>query len=189
MKLVLLSLVTMMSLSANAQWNSGGRGGWGGDRGGWGNDRGGASGWQQVDEVHFRDGKTAVAIANCQRARQADNRCTRMNDYSCSPCSEIAHSDHSSYIVYQMSRGGNGPGRPGPGRPGPRPEPPQQRVFEQTFHFRDNKTAVAYQKCVNYISQLRQCQDQRNYDCTPCTQESHTDHSQFDLYKLTRRGW
>jgi hypothetical protein len=171
MKHLVLALLTCLSFSANAQWNGGG---WGG-----GNGRG--EEWQQVDEVHFRDGKTAIAIANCKAARQVDVRCTRSRDYSCGACSEISHSDHSSYLVYQLVRGG----RPGPG-PGPRP-PSMDRQFEQSFHFTDKQTYVAYQKCVNYRAALRQCQSPRDYECTPCTQESHTDHSQFDLYRLVRR--
>lgn len=126
---------------------------------------GGGVDWVLIDEVHFRDGKTAVAIQRCKQNRVQDNRCNR-NDYSCSPCSEVAHSDHSSYFVYQLQNRRT------------------ERRFIQTFHFRDNKTAVARQKCVAYRSSLRQCQDSRNFECTPCTVEDHTDHSQFDLYSL-----
>ncbi len=130
--------------------------------------------WVQIDEVHFRDGKTAVAIQNCKNARQSDVRCTRSRDHQCGACSEISHSDHSSYLVYQLIGGGGY-------------QPPSRREFVQSFHFRDKKTAVARQKCEQYRSSLPQCSQARAYECTPCTIESHTDHSQFDLYRLNRR--
>ena len=160
-------------------WGGGNDGGWGGGNGGGnGGGWGGGGGrneerqWQQVDEVHFRDGKTANAIRNCKAARERDFRCTN-RDYSCSPCSEIDHSDHSSYIVYQLlGRGGRD-----------LPRTPQRR-FIQTFHFRDNKTAVARQKCESYRAAMPQCGQPRQFECTPCTVESHTDHSQFDLYSI-----
>ncbi len=126
---------------------------------------GGGVDWVLIDEVHFRDGKTAVAIQRCKQNRVQDYRCNR-NDYSCSPCSEVAHSDHSSYFVYQLQNRRT------------------ERRFIQSFHFRDKKTAVARQKCVSYRNSMRQCQDTRNFECTPCTVEDHTDHSQFDLYSI-----
>jgi len=156
-------------VDANAQW--------GGNRG--------RGGWEQVDEVHFTDSKTAVAIRNCKNALAADRRCS-ISDYQCSPCSEIAHSDHSSYVVYQMIGGGHnpGPGRPGrPGRPGGDWGHTPERQFLQTFHFYDEKTAVARQKCDLQRSRMTECSS-RGYECTPCSVESHTDHSQFDLYRF-----
>lgn len=154
--------------------------------------------WQQVDEVHFYSGKTAIAIQNCKNARLSDRRCNDRS-YECSLCSEIAHSDHSSYVVYQLANGGWQPGRPGPGRPD-RPgrpgrpgypgQPPgygaPERHFVQTFHFYDNKTAVAKNKCEVQRSRMAECRS-ANYECTPCTIESHTDHSQFDLYRIIHR--
>lgn len=161
------------------------RGGWGrsDDRGGWGRDdrgggRGGREEWRQVDEVHFYDGKTAVAIQNCKNARAVDNRCVRARDYQCGLCSENSHSDHSSYIVSQLIGGGGGGWNPAP--------PRDRREFVQSFHFTDKKTAEAYNKCVRNRAAQRECSDSRNYECTPCTVESHTDHSQFDLYRLGR---
>ncbi|MFS4458848.1 hypothetical protein [Bdellovibrio sp. HCB2-146] len=140
--------------------------------GGWGRPE-----WRQVDEVHFYDGKTAVAIQNCKNARQVDVRCVRSRDFQCGACSEISHSDHSSYLVYQLIGGGHGGGGWNP--------PQERREFLQSFHFTDKKTAVAYQKCQQYRSSLPQCSERR-YECTPCTVESHTDHSQFDLYRINR---
>ena len=162
-----LSVVVTMAFVADAQAQ------WGG------NDRGrgrGQDSWQQVDEVHFTDGKTAVAIQNCKNALAADRRCNDRN-YRCSTCSEIAHSDHSSYIVYQLIGGGGGGWNPG--RPAP------EREFLQTFHFYDKKTAVAKQKCDLQRSRMVECSS-RDFECTPCTVESHTDHSQFDLYRFRR---
>lgn len=207
-----------------------------------------------VDEVHFYHDKTAMAIRMCKEAREQDRRCS-MQNLTCHPCSEIDHSDHSSYKVYNLGYGG---GRPGDGRrddrvmamcsaieidrygydvyrysgraeswnfrdaeteacrialrecdyrksysnscvlererrvrptpppyrdPGyPRP-PSGRREVVETYHFRDNQTAEAYRKCVAYRSQLREC-TMHDYTCSPCTQESHTDHSEFTLYKL-----
>ena len=114
------------------------RGGWGrgddrgrDDRGGWGRGddrgRGGRTEWREIDEVHFYDGKTAVAIQNCKNARAADVRCNRTNEYQCGLCSENSHSDHSSYIVSQLiGNGGGGSVR---------------REFIRTFDFTDKKTA------------------------------------------------
>lgn len=152
------------------------------------------SSWQQIEEVHFRDGKTAVAIQNCKNARAVDRRCNDRN-YQCSACSEIAHSDHSSYIVYQLISGGYPPPPPpppghGPG-PGPRPPypPPDfvpEREFVQSYHFYDKQTAVAKQKCDWQRNAMPECRSNR-WECTPCTIESHTDHSQFDLYRIIYR--
>lgn len=154
--------------------------------------------WEEVDEVHFTDRKTATAIKNCKIAREADRRCSDSN-YNCSPCSEIRHSDHSSYVVYQLARGGwDRPGRPGrpddgwdrPGRPG-RPDRPgygtPERRFVQTFHFYHEKTAEARKKCETERSRMSECRSSREFECTPCTFESHTDHSQFDLYRIIYR--
>lgn len=150
------------------------------DRGGWGRDdrgrddrgRGGRTEWREIDEVHFYDGKTAVAIQNCKNARAVDARCNRTNEYQCGLCSENDHSDHSSYIVSQLfGNGGGGSVR---------------REHIRTFEFTDRKTAEAYNKCVRNRAAQRECSDARNYECTPCTNESHTDHSQFDLYRLSR---
>lgn len=130
--------------------------------------------WVQVDQVTFRHSKTAVAIANCRAAREVDTRCNgRLKDYSCGTCSVIDHSDQSSYEVFQLINGR-------------RPGPSIERQLERTFNFRDNQTAVARQKCENYRNSLPQCSDVRNYECTPCTRESHTDQSQFELYRLVR---
>lgn len=147
--------------------------------------------WEQVDEVHFTDDKTAVAIQNCKNARFADIRCNDRS-YQCSSCSEISHSDHSSYVVYQLIGGGGyrpepgRPVRPEPGRPG-RPGRPgygtPEREFLQTFHFYDKKTAVARQKCELQRDRMIECSS-RGFECTPCSIESHTDHSQFDLYRI-----
>lgn len=138
--------------------------------------------WQEIDQVSFRDGKTAVAIANCKRAREADSRCNgRMPNFQCGVCSEITHSDESTYRVFQLLTGGY---RPAP-RPRPAPVPTVERQYERTFHFRDKKTAVARQKCENYRVSLPQCSS-ASYECTPCTIESHTDHSQFDIYRLVQ---
>ena len=135
--------------------------------------------WVEVDQVTFRDSKTAVAIANCRAASQADSRCNgRLRDYQCSPCSDVAHSDQSTYIVFQLLQGQHGPR--------PVPQPTIQRELERTFHFKDKKTAVARQKCEAYRAALPQCSDSRFYECSPCTIESHTDHSQFDLFRLVR---
>ncbi|MCM2282104.1 MAG: hypothetical protein NDI61_09690 [Bdellovibrionaceae bacterium] len=144
----------------------------------WGNSRGRSPELVMVDEVHFYDSKTIVAIRNCNRALERDVRCSNSN-YECSACSEIDHSDHSSYMVYQyVGRGG----RDLPRTP--------DRDFIQTFHFTDNKTAIARQKCENYRARLPQCMNTRDYECTPCTIESHTDHSQFDLYRIRQgRRW
>lgn len=141
----------------------------------WGHSRGRApADMVLVDEVHFYDSKTAVAIRNCQAAVATDRRCSDRN-YECSPCSEIAHSDHSSYMVYQyVGRGGY-----------ELPRTPR-RDYVQTFHFHDKKTAIAYQKCESYRARLPQCMNTRMYECSPCTVESHTDHSQFDLYRISR---
>jgi len=145
--------------------------------------------WREVDLVNFRDGKTAVAIANCKRAREADSRCNgRMPNYNCSACSEIAHSDSSTYRVFQLLSGGYQPAptpRPTP-RPWPAPAPTVERQYERTFHFTDRQTAVARQKCESYRASLPQCSS-AGYECTPCTIESHTDHSQFDIYRLVQR--
>lgn len=146
--------------------------------------------WVQIDQVNFRDSKTAVAIANCKRAREADFRCNSTIDYKCGVCSEVSHSDHSAYIVYQLIRGRN-PGHGGGGGPvRPRPTPPApapiERVYEQTFHFYNKKTAEARNQCERQRASMPQCSSP-SYDCTPCTRESHTDHSQFDLYRLIRR--
>ena len=192
-KVVSLSATLAFAGSAYAQvWGriNDGRGG-----GQWGGAQPQAS-WQQVDEVHFTDGETAIAIRNCQNARLADRRCNDQN-YQCSPCSEIKHSDHSSYIVYQLVGGGGGwnpgPGRPGPGRPpgggggwnpGPGHGGAPVRDFIQTYHFYDKKTAVAKQKCDWQRNSMPECRSS-NYECTPCTIESHTDHSQFDLYRIS----
>ena len=58
--------------------------------------------WVQIDLVTYRDQKTAVAIANCKAARTTDVRCSRLQDHQCGACSEVAHSDSSSYVVYQF---------------------------------------------------------------------------------------
>ncbi|WP_413291148.1 hypothetical protein [Bdellovibrio sp. HCB337] len=203
-----LTVCMTLAFAANAQaqvWGEIGDPGQG--HGGGYPNRGGE--WQQVDEVHFTDDKTAVAIQNCKNARAADFRCNATRDYQCSPCSEIKHSDHSSYVVYQLVNNGGyypGPGRPGPGpvrpgpgrpgRPGPGPGYPgnpgygtPEREFVQTFHFYDNKTAVARQKCELERSRMVECRGDRNFECSPCTIESHTDHSQFDLYRIVFRRW
>lgn len=134
--------------------------------------------WVQIDLITYRDSKTAVAIANCKAARTTDIRCSRLQDHQCSACTEIAHSDESTYTVYQFLRGGGGGYQPNP--------PSVRREFIQTLHFTDKKTAIAQQKCNQYRSSLPQCSQIRQYECTPCTIESHTDHSQFDLYRLVR---
>lgn len=194
MKALFVSMILCLSaLTAVAgPFDRGGRddqrGGFGRDdrrdnRGGWGrddrrDDRGGGRGreeWRQVDEVHFYDGKTAVAIQNCKNARAVDARCTRSRDYQCGLCSEVSHSDHSSYVVHQLVGGGWNP------------EPPRnERRFVQTYHFTDKKTAEAYNKCVRARTAMRECSDSRRWECTPCTVESHTDHSSFDLFSLGR---
>lgn len=130
--------------------------------------RGGRSEWELVDEVHFYARKTAEAINNCRAARERDIRCSRTNDIECTTCSEIAHSDHSSYIVYE------------------RRQKVPVREFVQTYHFYDKKTAIAYNKCQVEQQRMFECRDS-NYECSPCTKESHTDHSQFDLYRITYR--
>lgn len=193
MKSLFVSLILCMSaLTAVAgPFDRGGRddqrGGFGrddrrDDRGGWGRDdrrddrgRGGREEWRVVDEVHFYDGKTAIAIQNCKNARNVDNRCVRSRDFRCDPCSEISHSDHSSYLVYQLTSGGWNPA-----------PPRNERRFVQSYHFTDKKTAEAYNKCVRARTAMRECSDSRRWECTPCTVESHTDHSQFDLYSLGR---
>lgn len=182
-----LSVVVTLAFVGSAQAQV-----WGGISDGRGGGSYPQSSWQQVDEVHFTDGKTAVAIQNCKNARGADRRCNDRN-YQCSACSEIAHSDHSSYIVYQLVGGGWNPPPPGPG-PGPRPPgngypPPDfvpEREFIQTYHFYDNKTAVAQQKCEWQRNSMPECRSAR-FECTPCTIESHTDHSQFDLFRIVYR--
>jgi hypothetical protein len=128
----------------------------------------------EVERVQFRDSKTAVAIRNCKAARAVDARCTRLKDYQCGACSEIEHSDSSTYIVYQLINHR------------PYPTPTVQREFVQTFHFNHKETATARKKCEQYRSSLPQCSDPRYFECTPCTVESHTDHSQFELYRLIR---
>lgn len=190
-----LTVVVSLAFVADAQaqvW-----GGIGDGRGGGGYR--GQDQWQQVDEVHFTDGKTAIAIQNCKNARASDFRCNHP-DYQCSACSEIQHSDHSSYVVYQLIRGGYnpgpgrpgdgwGPGRPGPGRPGDGWGPGRgtpERQFLQTFHFYDKKTAIAKQKCELERSRMVECRN-ASFECSPCTAESHTDHSQFDLYRIVYR--
>jgi hypothetical protein len=191
MKSLFVSLILCLSaLTAVAgPFDRGGRDDRRDDRGGFGRDdrrddrgggRGGREEWRQVDEVHFYDGKTAVAIQNCKNARAVDTRCTRSRDYQCGLCSENSHSDHSSYIVSQLIGGGGGGGW------NPAPPPNNRRQFVQSYHFTDSKTAEAYNKCVRNRAAQRECSDSRNYECTPCTVESHTDHSQFDLYRLGR---
>ncbi|MEN0060479.1 MAG: hypothetical protein AAGB31_16685 [Bdellovibrio sp.] len=127
---------------------------------------GNGSEWRVADEVHFYDNKTINAINKCKQARERDIRCTRSTSYECSACSEIAHSDHSSYLVYERRA-------------------PVSR-YVKTYHFYDKKTAVATQKCEAERARMFECRD-RNYECRPCTIESHTDHSQFDLYKIEYR--
>lgn len=184
-----------------------------------------------IDEVHFRHRKTAVAISRCKAARVSDNRCNNRS-LSCHPCSEIRHSDHSSYKIYSLRGGG--------GRQvtkncyaqeidrranvidsylgsatGRMPQRVKQRACEkamqtcriykyrsntcqvrgrngggngsrrlvQTFHFRDRKTAEARRKCQVYRTNVREC-GMRSYSCTPCSVESHTDHSEFSLFKI-----
>lgn len=141
--------------------------------------------WVQIQEVMFRDKKTAIAIANCRAALNQDFRCQDRN-YRCGTCSEVAHSDQSSYTVWQnIRRGGGNGGGYNPPRPPRNPNPPRTpiREFVQSYHFTDRKTAIAYQNCNIARQQLPHCST-RGYECTPCTQESHTDHSQFDLYVI-----
>lgn len=130
-----------------------------------GGDNGGD--FQIIDEVFFRHSNTYQAILACQAGLQRDERCTR-SGYSCSQCSQIAHSDQSSYVVYSDERSAN------------------RRTFLETFHFSDRQTAVAYQKCVTVRDRMPECSSPR-YECTPCTLENHTDHSEFSLYDLGRR--
>ncbi len=61
-----------------------------------------------VDEVHFYHRKTARAIQMCLVAQRNDYRCDGSRRYSCSPCSQVRHSDHSRYLVYKNQRRGGG---------------------------------------------------------------------------------
>lgn len=64
------------------------------------------------------------------------------------------------------------------------PRAPERR-YEETKHFRHDKTAQAYAECVRQRASNPQCSSQ-NFECTPCTVESHTDHSQYEIYKIVR---
>jgi len=150
--------------------------------------------WVQVDVVTYRDRETGIAVRNCQAARAVDNRCVSMRNFQCGECSFIPHSDQSSYIVYQLMGGGHQPPMPPPYNPPHQPPmppphqpphtPPGGRQFVQTYHFYDKDTAVAKIKCDQARARMPECSNSRAYDCTPCTIEKHTDHSQFDLFRL-----
>ena len=129
---------------------------------------GGGGNWNFVEEVHFYHDKTSQAIRNCKRAQDYDSRCTRRRRFICHPCSEIPHSDHSSYEVW--SRGWSDTGG---------------RELVRTYDFYHRKTAEARKKCERARSRNRTC-SRRRYECSPCTRESHTDHSEYSLYRLTR---
>lgn len=120
-----------------------------------------------VDEVIFRSSKTAVAVANCKKALVYDQRCYSSN-YSCSKCSEIPHSDQSSYVVYDR---GN--------YHAPR------RELVNTFDYYDRKTVNAYRKCETARQRTPECSS-FYFACSPCTVESHTNHSEFSLYRIVR---
>ena len=118
-----------------------------------------------VDEVHFYHHHTARAIQMCEEQRQRDFRCNGARDQRCSPCSRIDHSDHSSYLVYQLIYGGGG------------------RQLLNTYYYNHSQPGMAYRICINERMRFREC-SMSQFECTPCTQDPYQMHSEFSLYQL-----
>jgi hypothetical protein len=132
--------------------------------------------WTEIAQVRKTSAKTAVAIGNCKAARAADFRCNEDKNYKCGACSEVSHSDESIYTVYQLLINGRGNSSPAP-----------VRDFVKKFEFTHDKTAEAYNQCLRQRTANSQCSQPQSYECTPCTVESHTNHSEYELYKINYR--